>query len=46
MMGKSKTPYLLLRRITETPQVLKQKPLGEGEREIRRAEEKGVHHLH
>lgn len=35
MMGEGKTPYLLLRRITETPQVLKQKPMGEGERETR-----------
>lgn len=32
-------PYLLLRRIIQTPQVLKQKPLGEGKRETWRAEE-------
>lgn len=34
-MGEGRTPYLLLRRITETPQVLKRKLLGEGERETK-----------
>lgn len=39
MMGEGGTAYLLLRRITKTPQLLRQKPLGEGEtKELRRRE--------